>query len=72
MTLLLSWCMSSAVFVTLVRLFDRAAAEHFDATINHGTPLKDKCFRCKNNSDVVTTVPGSPYIHVGTEIFLDQ
>lgn len=67
-----SWLLSLRVVVTPARLFDRAAADHFDSTINHGTPLKDKCFRCKNNSDIVTSVPGSPYVHVGTEIFLDQ
>eukprot|EP00752_Nemacystus_decipiens_P002419 g2280.t1 len=54
------------------RLFDRAAAKHFDSWQNHGKRLKDKYFRCRNNKDPVTIVPGMPYVHVGTEIYIDK
>lgn len=56
----------------LRRLFDRAAAKHFDSWKNHGTRLKHKYFRCRNNKDPVTIVPGIPYVHVGTEIYIDK
>ncbi|CAN0366380.1 unnamed protein product [Pylaiella littoralis] len=54
------------------RLFDRTAARHFDNWRNHGKCLKHKYFRCRNNKDPVTAVPGMPYVHVGTEIYIDQ
>ncbi|CAN0454377.1 unnamed protein product, partial [Scytosiphon promiscuus] len=47
-------------------------AKHFDAKVNHGTALKDKYFRCRNNNDVVPRVVPLPYCHVGTEIYLDR
>lgn len=54
------------------RVFNRAAAKHFDSRQNHGMRLKQKYFRCRNNKDPVTIVPGNPYVHVGTEIYIDQ
>ncbi|CAM9380631.1 unnamed protein product [Laminaria digitata] len=54
------------------RVFDRDSAWQYDSKLNHGTPLKDKHFRCRNNNDIVTRVPPFPYEHVGTEIYLDR
>ncbi|CAM9097534.1 unnamed protein product [Scytosiphon promiscuus] len=54
------------------RVFERRAAKHFDRWLNHGTRLKQKYFRCRNHRDPVTIVPGNPYAHVGTEIYIDQ
>ncbi|CAM9543452.1 unnamed protein product [Ectocarpus fasciculatus] len=50
------------------RVFDGMAARTFDAKMNHGTPLKDKYFRCRNNNDIVPRIPPYPYSHVGTEV----
>eukprot|EP00904_Undaria_pinnatifida_P008926 jgi/Undpi1/5163/HiC_scaffold_19.g08514.m1 len=54
------------------RIFDEVSAKHFDSKINHGVALKDKYFRSRNNNDIVPRVPASPFIHVGTEIYLDR
>ena len=54
------------------RIFDHVSAKHFDAKMNHGTALKDKHFRFRNNNDIVARVPPFPYEHVGTEIYLDR
>lgn len=54
------------------RVFESTAAANFDSKINHGTPMKGKYFRCRNNNDIVTRVPALPYKHVGTEIYLDR
>ncbi|CAN0313678.1 unnamed protein product [Ectocarpus sp. 6 AP-2014] len=54
------------------RLFNRAAGRHFDGRPNAGKTLKEKYFRCRNNKDPVPTVPKSPYVHVGTEIYIDK
>lgn len=54
------------------RVFDGEFAPHFDSKLNHGTPLKDKYFRCRNNNDVVPRMVPPPYTHVGTEIYLDR
>lgn len=56
----------------LCRLFDRTAAKHFDGWHNHGKRLKHKYFRSRNNKDPVCIVPGMPYVHVGTEIYIDK
>ncbi|CAM9248043.1 unnamed protein product [Scytosiphon promiscuus] len=53
------------------RVFDHAAAALFDATVNHGTHMKDKYFRCRNNNDIVPRAPPG-FQHVGTEIYLDR
>ncbi|CAN0531513.1 unnamed protein product, partial [Scytosiphon promiscuus] len=39
---------------------------------NHGTLLKEKHFRCRNNNDIVPRIVPAPYTHVGTEIYLDR
>lgn len=54
------------------RVFDGSLAACFDAFENHGTPLKKKYFRCRNNNDIVPRVVPPPYVHVGTEIYLDR
>lgn len=54
------------------RIFDQLSAKHFDSKVNHGTALKKKYFRSRNNNDIVPRVPASPFIHVGTEIYLDR
>ncbi|CAN0019804.1 unnamed protein product [Scytosiphon promiscuus] len=54
------------------RVFDSKLASVFDQTVNHGTAMKDKYFRCRNNNDVVPRMPPIPYEHVGTEIYLDR
>ncbi|CAM9414270.1 unnamed protein product, partial [Laminaria digitata] len=54
------------------RVFDTEFAAHFDSKVNHGTLLKDKYFRCRNNNDIVPRIVPSPYCHVGTEIYLDR
>ncbi|CAN0420449.1 unnamed protein product, partial [Ascophyllum nodosum] len=54
------------------RVFNGPLAEEFDAKINYGIPLKDKCFRCRNNNDIVPRIPPYPYTHVGTEIYIDR
>eukprot|EP00903_Cladosiphon_okamuranus_P009618 g9154.t1 len=54
------------------RVFDTEVADIFDATVNHGTKMKDKCFRSRNNNDIVTRVPPLPYKHVGKEIYFDR
>ncbi|CAM9258411.1 unnamed protein product, partial [Hapterophycus canaliculatus] len=54
------------------RVFDAKLARIFDKTVNHGTVMKKKYFRCRNNNDVVPRVPPMPYEHVGTEIYLDR
>lgn len=49
------------------RVFNRAMAAHFDATMKH------KYFRCKNNNDIVPRIPTPPgFKHVGTEIYFDR
>ncbi|CAM9368027.1 unnamed protein product [Hapterophycus canaliculatus] len=53
------------------RVFDPDAAVFFDAMVNHGTPMKDKYFRCRNNNDIVPRLPPT-FQHVGTEIYLDR
>ncbi|CAN0519911.1 unnamed protein product, partial [Laminaria digitata] len=40
--------------------------------MNHGTLLKDKHFRCRNNNDLVPRMMPPPYCHVGTEIYIDR
>ncbi|CAM9962984.1 unnamed protein product [Laminaria digitata] len=55
-----------------VWVFDGALAAHFDKKSNHGTLLKDKYFRCRNNNDIVPCIVPLPYCHVGTEIYLDR
>lgn len=52
-------------------VFDSDAAADFDAKMNHGTPMKHKYFRCRNNNDIVPRVPLT-MTHVGTEIYLDR
>ncbi|CAM9545693.1 unnamed protein product [Laminaria digitata] len=47
-------------------------AAKFDSKLNHGTLLKDKYFRCRNNNDIVPRIVPLPYAHVGTEIYLDR
>lgn len=47
-------------------------AKVFDATLNYGTAMKDKYFRCRNNNDIVPRVTPPPYRHVGNEIYLDR
>lgn len=47
-------------------------AKAFDNKMNHGTPMKKKYFRGRNNNDVVPRAPPTPYSHVGTEIYLDR
>ncbi|CAN0420456.1 unnamed protein product [Ascophyllum nodosum] len=54
------------------KIFNGPLAEEFDAKINYGIPLKDKCFRCRNNNDIVPSIPPYPYNHVGTEIYIDR
>ena len=54
------------------RVFDGSLATLFDARLNHGTCLKDKYFRCRNNNDIVPRMVPPPYHHVGTEIYLDR
>ena len=53
-------------------MFDTDVADIFDATVNHATPMKDKFFRCKNNNDIVTSIPPRPYKHVGKEVYFDR
>ncbi|CAN0019599.1 unnamed protein product [Scytosiphon promiscuus] len=53
------------------KLFDSVAAEEFNNMMNHGTPMKDKFFRCTNNNDIVPRLPPGFY-HAGTEIYLDR
>eukprot|EP00752_Nemacystus_decipiens_P002420 g2281.t1 len=53
------------------KVFESTAAANFDSRINHGTPMKDKYFRGRNNNDAVTRVPLS-MTHVGTEIYVDR
>lgn len=53
------------------RVFESKAAASFDSKVNHGTAMRDKYFRCRNNNDIVTRVPAS-LTHVGTEIYLDR
>ena len=54
------------------RVFDGALATRFDSNLNHGTLLKEKSFRCRNNNDIVPRIVPLPYTHVGTEIYLDR
>lgn len=54
------------------RVFDGALAAQYDAKMNHGTLLKDKHFRCRNNNDIVPCIMPPPYCHIGTEIYLDR
>ncbi|CAM9248116.1 unnamed protein product [Scytosiphon promiscuus] len=54
------------------KVFDTDVADLFDAKDNYGTALKDKCFRCRNNNDIVPRVPPFPYKHVGHEIYFDR
>ena len=54
------------------RVFDSTLAAHFDSRLNHGTLLKDKHFRCRNNNDIVPCMMPPPYCHVGTEIYIDR
>lgn len=63
---------SFSIFSYLCRVFDLAVADAFDKTVNHGTAMKDKCFRSRNNNDIVTRIPPLPYKHVGTEIYFDR
>ena len=63
---------SCFLFDCACRVFDGALAAHFDSKMNHGTALKDKYFRCRNNNDIVPRVVPPPYCHVGTEIYLDR
>lgn len=56
----------------LCRVFDAEVADIFNEMVNHGTPMKDKCFRSRNNNDIVTRIPPSPYKHVGTEVYFDR
>lgn len=56
----------------LCRVFDAEVAEIFDNMVNHGTPLKDKCFLSRNNNDIVARIPPSPYVHIGTEVYFDR
>ena len=54
-------------------MFDADLARNFDAKVNHGTPMKDKVFRGRNNNDAVTRLPPPvPYEHIGTEIYFDR
>ena len=53
-------------------VFDTGVADSFDGTVNHGTKMKDKFFRSRNNNDIVPRVPPLPYQHVGTEIYFDR
>lgn len=57
---------------SLHRVFDGKMAKVFDATVNYGTAMKDKYFRCRNNNDIVPRVTPPPYRHVGKEIYLDR
>ncbi|CAN0313119.1 unnamed protein product [Ectocarpus sp. 6 AP-2014] len=54
------------------RVFDSEVADIFDSKTNHGTRMKDKYFRGRNNNDIVTRIPPSPYKHVGTEVYFDR
>eukprot|EP00904_Undaria_pinnatifida_P002284 jgi/Undpi1/12056/HiC_scaffold_4.g01754.m1 len=54
------------------RVFDLQLAAKFDDKMNHGTALKDKYFRCRNNNDIVPRVVPPPYAHVGTEVYLNR
>lgn len=54
------------------RVFGTEVADIFDATVNHGTKMKDKYFRFRNNNDIVPRVPPLPYKHVGREIYFDR
>ncbi|CAM9893130.1 unnamed protein product [Ectocarpus fasciculatus] len=54
------------------RVFDSEVADIFDSKTNHGTRMKDKYFRCRNNNDIVARIPPSPYKHVGTEVYFDR
>lgn len=56
----------------LLRVFNDAMGKQFDAKENHGSTMKNKYFRCRNNNDIVPCVPGIPYTHVGTEIYLNR
>ncbi|CAM9965189.1 unnamed protein product, partial [Hapterophycus canaliculatus] len=35
-------------------------------------PPPRRCFRCRNNNDIVPRVPPSPYEHIGHEIYFDR
>lgn len=65
-------CPDLLLFVTYPRVFDAEVADIFDATVNYGTAMKYKCFRLRNNNDIVARVPPLPYKHVGTEIYFDR
>lgn len=55
------------------RVFDRSLALNFDKRMNHELMLKSKCFRARNNNDIVSRLPLPPgYHHVGTEIYFDR
>ncbi|CAM9839983.1 unnamed protein product [Ectocarpus sp. 4 AP-2014] len=54
------------------RVFDSEVATIFDSKTNHGNSMKDKYFRCRNNNDIVSRIPPSPYKHVGTEVYFDR
>eukprot|EP00904_Undaria_pinnatifida_P002282 jgi/Undpi1/12054/HiC_scaffold_4.g01753.m2 len=54
------------------RVFDGQLSKHFDEKINHGTAMKDKHFRCRNNNDIVPRMVPPPFEHAGTEVYLDR
>ncbi|CAM9812177.1 unnamed protein product [Ascophyllum nodosum] len=51
------------------RVFNGPLAKEFDA---NSIQLKDKCFRCRNNNDIVPRMPPYHYTNVGTEIYVDR
>lgn len=64
-----------ALFVLTIyfRVFDTDMAKSFDEKVNFGMPLKAKCFRGRNNNDIVPRLPPRPlFAHVGTELYFDR
>ncbi|CAM9479691.1 unnamed protein product [Sphacelaria rigidula] len=57
------------------RVFDADLATGFNAKMNDGEYLRNKCFRVRNNNDIVPHVPPSfllEYRHVGTDVYFDR
>lgn len=54
------------------RVFSKPLADMWDEYVNDGIPMKEKYFRCRNNNDIVCTLPLGNYQAVGTEVNLNR